>query len=72
MFDPQSFPVPSPDFPILVPPADIGPLLDLACKVPPAAWLYLLGAISARFCSHRHLWLLYLGLALAIILVPHP
>jgi hypothetical protein len=71
MFDPLSFPVPSPDFPTLVPPADLGPLLDLACKVTPAAWLYLVAAIVARFW-HRHMWVIYLGLALDTILVPHP
>ena len=71
MFAPLSFPVPSPDFPILVPPSDIGPLLDLAHKVAPPVWLYLVAAIIARFW-HRHLWILYLGLALATILVSHP
>lgn len=70
MFDPLSFPVPSPDFPILEPPPDIGPLLALASKLEPAVWVYLGAAIIARFW-HRHMWLIYVGLVVATILRPH-
>lgn len=51
---------PSPDDTVLMAAAIVG----LVRQVEPAVWLYLAAALVAAFW-HRHMWLIYLGLALA-------
>jgi hypothetical protein len=43
---------------------------DLAWRVDPVVWWYLLASLIAAF-AHRRMWLIYLGLAVFILLSGH-
>ena len=60
---------------LLVPPdafvaprPDLGPIIELARHIDPATLLYLTAAVVVRFW-HKHIWLIYLALAVAPMLV---
>lgn len=53
----------------LIPPVDFGPVIALVRHIDHEALLYLAAAVTARFW-HRHMWLIYLALALAMVLTP--
>ena len=45
-------------------------IIHLARQIEPAFWLYLAAAAIARF-RHRHMWIAYVGFAVAALLVGH-